>query len=296
MRSLDEIRLFQHLAGTRHFGRTSVACHVSQPTLSRTISRLETELGFRLFERDRRNVSLTTEGIRFRAFADQVLSAWDDYSAGSDEGEVTGSLSLFCTVTAAQTILPELLVRFRDAYPEVHLALETGYAADALRRLEDGTVDVTVAPLPTRVPRHLLTHVIATTSLVLVTQADGPHHLAPSPSAEWSRVPFVLPTGSVVRSLVDRWFRRHRVRPSIAAEEPGHEALLSLVTLGFGVGIVPELVAAASPLAARLSVLPISVAMPTFDIAVCTTADRLAQRTVGAFWNALGERAAEVAT
>ena len=288
MRALDELRLFEHLARTLHFGRTSAERHVSQPTLSRTISRLEAEVGARLFDRDRRSVSLTPDGVRFQRFASDVLQAWDTYAGGREgSGEVTGTLSMFCTVTAAQSILPDVLRQFRSAHPAVHLALETGYAAQALQKLDDGSIDVTVAPIPSRAPRHLLTQVIARTSLVLVTQTGGPHHLPPEPSEAWSRTPFVLPTASLVRADVDRWFRRLRVRPTIAAEEPGHEALLSLVVLGYGIGIVPQLVATGSPLATRLEILPVTVPLPSFDIAVCTTPERLNKPAVAAFWNGL---------
>lgn len=288
MKALDGLRLFDHLAGTCHFGRTAAACHVSQPTLSRSIARLEAELDVRLFDRDRRGVRLTAEGVRFREFARDVLDRWQGYAAGGvGPGALSGTLSLFCTVTAAQSILPDVLARFRDAHPGLHLDLQTGYAAEALQRLDDGTVDATVAPLPARVPRHLLTHVIATTSLVLVGPVGGPHDLPPEPGPGWSETPFVLPTASLVRALADRWFRRLGVRPRIAAEEAGHEAILSLVTLGFGIGVVPELVATGSPLASRLRIIETTTEPPTFDLAVCTTPAHLERPAVRAFWDHL---------
>jgi LysR family positive regulator for ilvC len=287
MRALDEVRLFDHLARTRHYGRASAEAHVSPSTLSRTITRLEAEVGVRLFDRDRRSVSLTPDGVRFQAFARDVLDAWERFQSGGG-AKVAGTLSLFCTVTASQTLLPDVLVRFRKAYPAVHLQVETGYAAEALERLEEGAVDLTVAALPARVPRHLLTRVIATTPLVLVAPARSPYKVSRTPSAAWSRVPFVLPAGGLARALVDRWFRRIRVQPVVAAEAAGHEAVLSLVSLGSGVGIVPRLVADQSPLAARLRVLPVSVEMPSFDIAVCTVADRMRNPAVAAFWETLG--------
>lgn len=292
MKALEEIRLFDHLARTRHYGRTSADCHVSPSTLSRTITRLESELGVRLFDRDRRGVTLTPDGVRFQQFAGAVLGAWDDYAAGGHvAGPLVGTLSLFCTVTASQTILPDVLARFRAAYPGVHLDLETGYATEAVSKLEDGSVDITVAALPPRVPRHLLTRTIATTPLVLVApsgKGKGAVRVPRQPSAAWSRIPFVLPTTGLARSLIDRWFRRLRVHPTISAEATGHEAVLSLVSLGCGVGVVPELVAAKSPLAARLRTVPVDVPLPSFDIAVCTLAERLQNPAVAAFWESLG--------
>ena len=294
MKSLDELQLFDHLARTRHFGRTSAECHVSQPTLSRRIRNLERELGVRLFDRDRRQVALTAEGIRFHAMASEMLAIWEGYrDAGIDQSEVTGTVSVFCTVTAAQSIVPDLLARFRAAHPGVNLALETGYAAEALEKLDDGAVDVTVAPLPPRPPKHLISRTIGRTPLVLVASRDLSLTLPRRPSAVWSRVPFVLPTSGLVRTLVDQWFRHLRVRPNIAAEAAGHEAILSLVTLGCGIGVVPELVAAGSPLMGRLQVVPTAVQPPHFDFAVCTNADHLVRRAVAAFWDTIAAEAAE---
>lgn len=289
MKALDDLRLFDHLAHTCHFGRTAAECHVSPSTLSRTIARLETESGAHLFDRDHRSVALTPEGVRFRGLVAEVLSAWDRYAAGAHEDatNVVGTVALFCTVTASQTIVPEMLARFRATYPGVHLALETGYAADALARLDDGSVDLTVAAIPARVPRHLLAHVITTTPLVFVAPSDTSNPLSPTPDAGWSHVPFVLPAAGLARTLIDRWFRRHRIRPLVTAEATGHEAVLSLVSLGCGVGVVPELVALQGPLASGLRVLRVDIDLPAFDIAACTTPDRLTNGAVAALWSSL---------
>ncbi len=66
---LNSLRLFLHLAETLHFGRTSHACAISAAALSRSIRRLEDEIGHGLFVRDNRSVQLSPAGLRFRAFA-----------------------------------------------------------------------------------------------------------------------------------------------------------------------------------------------------------------------------------
>jgi LysR family transcriptional regulator, positive regulator for ilvC len=71
-----ELRLFLHLAQTLNFGRTSLDCHVSPATLTRTVQRLEAGLGHRLFDRGPRGVSLTAQGHRFREYAVQALELW----------------------------------------------------------------------------------------------------------------------------------------------------------------------------------------------------------------------------
>jgi LysR family transcriptional regulator, positive regulator for ilvC len=277
-----ELRLFLHLAGSLRFARTSEACHVSPSALSRSIARLERQVGHTLFERDHRSVALTPYGSRFADFVGDVLEGWDRFRAAEEgDDEVGGTLSLHCTVTASQSILPDVLHDFRRRHPSVHLELSTGDAADALARLDQGT-DVAVAVLPARPPAGIRTHVIARTPLVPVAWARAlPDRI------EWERTPFVLPSTGTVRALIDGWFRRHGRRPVVGEEAHGHEAVLSLVTLGCGIGIVPELVVAKSPLAADLVVLRARPKLPEVQIAVCTLATSMRRPAVRAFWETL---------
>jgi len=288
MRTLDDLRLFEHLARTLHFGRSAAECHVTPSTLSRTITRLESETGSRLFDRDRRSVALTADGARFLDFTSTVLTAWEGFvDTGHDSGPMTGTVSLFCTVTASQTLVPSILRRFRESYPGVDLDIQTGYAAEAIQRLVDGAVDVSIAAIPGRAPRGLLAHTLTSMPFVLVKAADAGCDLTRTVSPSWGTVPFVLPATGLARTLVDRWFRRLRVKPTVAAEANGHEAILSLVLLGSGVGFVPELVVRQSTLADRLEVLSVAEPMPSFDIAVCIRPDNLERPPTRALWESL---------
>lgn len=290
MINLDELRLFLHLATMRHYGRTATECHVSQPTLSRTITRLERQVGSRLFDRDRRGVFLTGEGARLRAVAEEILSAWETYAAGyaGADTEARGTVALYCSVTASQTLLPDLLRSFHVAHPAVRLDLQTGYAADALAKLDDGTAQIAIAPLPERVPRHLIVDIIARTTLVPVAAPE--HRAALQRRNGWASVPFVLPSSGLARSLIDRWFARSSVRPASITEAVGHEAVLALVAAGWGVGIVPDLVASQSALAAGFEAVRPPAPLPGFDVGVCTHPDHLATRAVDAFWTTVTER------
>jgi LysR family transcriptional regulator, positive regulator for ilvC len=294
MPDLDELRLFAILARTLHFGRASAEGHVSPSTLSRAISRLEAEAGRRLFDRDRRAVALTADGVRLLAWAEPALAGWDAFRSGSGgggaggNGPVTGTLAIYCTVTASQSILPDILARFRAEHPGVHIDLETGYAANALAMLDDGLVDVTVAALPDRPPRSLLVHVIAETPLVLVTPATA--------TGPWRSLPMVLPASGVTRELTDRWLRQRRLHPVVEAEVHGHEAILSLVALGCGAGVVPELVLAKSPLVERVRPVRVRPPLPGFRIGVATTPDRLRLPPVAALWSTIEAEAPQPAS
>ena len=282
--------MFLHLARSLHFGRTSRECHVSPSALSRSIQRLEAEAGAPLFRRDSRHVELTSAGERMLAFASETLSRWDHALAGlrSSSSQLRGTLSLFCTVTAAHSLLPSVLGAFRKRHPEVTIRLETGYAADALQRLQRNEVDVSVAGLPDRVPAQLLTRVIAHTPLSFVAAED----FAQGGAIDWAEVPVILPEHGLARDRVTRWFRAKRIAPKIYGEVSGHEAILSLVTLGCGVGVVPELVLEKSPLRGELRVIDVRPRLPPFHVGVCIKRSGLKADLVAAFWDSISENPA----
>jgi LysR family positive regulator for ilvC len=291
----DALRLFVHLARTLHFLRTSRECHVSPSALSRTIQRLEREAGWPLFERDRRSVRLTPAGARFAEHARDTLERWDGLRRvlRGRADALEGSIAIFASVTACQSFLPEVLSGFRQRYPEIHIQLETGYAADALGMLAEGRVDVAVAALPARVPRALVARVLLHTPLVFAAPAapcevERLCRLRPLP---WAELPVVLPAAGLARESADRWFKRRRIAPRLYGQVPGSEAILSLVSLGCGVGIVPRLVLDKSPLRPALQLLAVgrdAADLGEFRVGVCTQRRKLASPLVRAFWESVG--------
>ncbi len=272
------LRLFLHLAQSLNFGRTSLDCHVSPATLTRTVQRLEAELGHRLFDRGPRGVSLTAEGHRFREYAVQALELWQAYrDERPDPAELTGKLAVFATVTACQALLPDLLAPFRTAHPQVRLDLRTGDAAAALARLDEGEADLAVAGIPARLPEPLVGRTVTVTDLVLVTARDRP-----DPGLDG---PFVLPQRGLVREAADRWFRARGRPADLACEPDGHEALLALVALGCGTGVVPRLVLEHSAVRDRIAVLPADPAPEPFPIGLCVRRSDLRRPLVAALWS-----------
>lgn len=291
----DTLRLFVHLSRSLHFGRTSKECHVSPSALSRAIQRLEQHVGWPLFERDPRHVALTPEGVAFAAHASETLSRWQQLQQrlARKADVLSGDLSLFASVTACQTFLPRLLSSFRQSHPQVHIKLETGYAADALGMLNKGVVDATVAALPDKVPPSLAARVVVVTPLVLVAPAQDCEvsRLVAQQPTPWEEVPFVLPAVGLARAAADRWFRRRRFAPRIYSELPGNEAILSLVAVGCGVGIVPRLVADRSPLRAEVREIEPKPALEPFRVGVCTQKNKLKSPIVAAFWESIDAQA-----
>ncbi len=246
------------------------------------MQRLEADLGHRLLERGPRGVWLTAEGHRFRAYAVQALELWRSYrEEHPDPAQLTGRLALFATVTACQALLPDLLAPFRAAHPQVRLDLRTGDAAAALARLDEGEVDAAVAGLPARLPEPLVGRTLAVTELVPVTARDRP-----DPGL---RGPFVLPQRGLVREAADRWFRARGTAPDVACAPDGHEALLTLVALGCGTGVVPRLVLEHSAVRDRLAVVAADPAPEPFPIGLCVRRTDLRRPLVAALWSLAGD-------
>jgi len=270
-----ELELFLHLARTLNYGRTSLECHVSAATLTRTIQRLETRAGARLLDRGPRGVVLTADGRRFTAYAERALALWEEYHSGTGEpADLTGELRIFATVTACQALLPDLLAPLRAAHPQIRLDVRTGDAAAALARLDEGEVDAAVAGIPKRLPQSMVTRTVAVTDLVLVTargrRPDGT---------------YVMPARGLVRDAAFRWFRKTGVKPVIAAEPDGHEALLALVALGCGTGVVPRLVFESSAVRDRLVERRADPPLEPLTIGLCARRADLNRPLISALWD-----------
>ncbi len=294
---IHDLRLFVTLARNLHFGKTSSQMHMSPSAVSRAIQRMEDQVGQPLLLRDNRSVSLTDQGHTFREFALDVVARWERLQndlAGSGDA-LQGQLTLFASVTASQSILPNVLPDFRERYPGIHIQLETGYAVNALSRLSEG-IDVVVAALPEGAEdaqdedERYVKRILTSIPMQTVVPATGAEFeaLGNAGSIDWSSVPLVLPSTGQARDNINSWLRAEGIRPNVYAEVAGNEAILSLVALGCGVGFVPELVINDSPLASRVRVIDTGPSLEDFHVGFCTRRQNLeVSPIIQAFWHAI---------
>ncbi|MDT8896620.1 HTH-type transcriptional activator IlvY [Halomonas sp. I1] len=290
------LKHFLTLADTLHFGRASEACHVSPSTLSRSIQQLEASLGVRLFERDNRHVSLTRQGHSFHAYARDTLEQWEQLrqSLMSEAHTLTGEISIYCSVTASYSFLYDLLSEFRTRYPGIELKLHTGDPAQAMPRVLAGNEDMAITSRPRQLPEGLAFKSLTRSPLVFIAPRDA-HEWVPAdprtPSAEqWRNVPMVLSESGLSREVSNTWFKALGISPRIYAQVAGHEAIVSMVGLGFGVGVVPRIVLEASPLSERVRILPVKPELPHYDVGLCVLNRRLRSPLIHALWDEVEER------
>ncbi|MGC3874134.1 HTH-type transcriptional activator IlvY [Halomonas sp. GXIMD04776] len=288
------LKHFLALAETLHFGRASDSCHVSPSTLSRVIQQLEAHLGVTLFERNNRSVQLTREGRLFQQYAREALEQWElmRHALMSESGELSGEISIYCSVTASYSFLYELLSEFRLRYPRIELKLHTGDPADAIPRVLGGDEDMAITACPETLPRQLAFKPIARSPLVFIAPDEPadwvPSITSPPQTSEWVRAPMILSEAGLARERTDAWFEALGIKPHIYAQVGGNEAIVSMVGLGFGIGVVPKIVLDNSPLADRVRLLDIQPALAPFDVGLCVTEKRLKNPLIHALWGQTG--------
>ncbi|MDH5738284.1 MAG: HTH-type transcriptional activator IlvY [Gammaproteobacteria bacterium] len=289
---LNQLRLFCSLADNLHFGRTSETNNMSPSALSRSIARLEAQMGVGLLMRDNRSVQLTAQGQLLQEFARRLLQEWDEFQPHLSEGSsrMSGRLTIYASVTASQSILPQVLGRFRRKYPDIHIQLETGYAVNAIQHLKQGA-DVVVAALPEKRDDQLVQHVLAKSAVITIAPRENPDigKALAGNKTDWSSIPLIMPSEGQVRDDVEHWFSRKQIRPFIYSEVAGNEAILSLVALGCGIGFVPSLVLDASPLAKQVQAVSSGPSFSGFSIGFCVLRKSLSRHPlIQVFWEELG--------
>ena len=290
---LRDLRYFLHLSDTLHFARSSRELHVSPSGLTRAIQRLEQELEVNLLERDNRSVALTPAGVLLKEFARQSLGEYSRLRVSLQEQaeHLRGRLSLFCSVTASYSLLHDLLARFRQGFPSVELQLHTGDSAEALRRVVDNLDDLAIAALPDSVPPKLASFPLTQSGFVCV----GPVAASPvrqllenvrsEDDVDWSTLPVIMPETGLTRSRVEAWFSARAIKPRIYASVSGHEAMVSMASLGCGIAVVPQMVLDNSPMRDRLQILPLMNSLQPFTIALCAMQRKLSNPLIAAFWS-----------
>ncbi len=291
------LSVFLSVADTLNFSRSSELLHMSVSAVSRTIQRLEAELGQPLLERDNRSVRLTSAGRDFRDYARNAVAQWQQLRRRlGSEAELAGEVSVYCSVTATYSVLAPILEAFRTAHPSVEIKMHTGDQADGIARILDGRDDVAVSACPSQLPQRLAFLPLLESPLRFCAPAadcavrdlvldrdrvDG--------ALDWEEIPLIVPERGITKEILDTWLLERGIRPRIYAQVAGHEAIVAMVSLGLGVGIAPQLVIDASGMAGRVSLIHLPDGLPPVTVGLCSQKQRLASPLVKSLWDVAGQ-------
>lgn len=282
-------QIYLTLCETLHFGKTSEEHHVSPSTLSRQIQQLETQLGATLIDRNNRTISITSEGLAVRHYAQRILE--ERYTLEQElrqrDGELKGEISLYCSVTASHSFLHNLLSRFREQHPFVELRIHTGDPDQGLNRVTSQQEDIAIIAKPDQLPDEVTFFRITTTPLVIISPSDAPLDTPSMTPNLWSGIPLILPEKGLIRERVAKWFEKMKATPKVYAQVAGHEAIASMVSLGLGVGVIPQIVLENTPLKSSITTST-NRELGACDVGLCILSSRLNDPIFKHFLNLAG--------
>jgi LysR family hydrogen peroxide-inducible transcriptional activator len=243
---LHQLRYFAKVAELGNFTRAAEACHVSQPSLSQQIAKLEYELGRPLFERLGRGVRLTEAGHQFRRRALAILDLVDEARTGIADEPDAGRVVVGAIPTIAPYFLPAVLTRFAADCPRARVEVVEETTANLLRLLHDGTVDVGVLALPVK-DDTLQTEPLFDEELLAVLPAG--HPLADRDRVEIGDLAdesfVLLHEAHCLTPTALRYCTQRECMPVVVAETHQLATVQELVRLGHGVSLIPAMAARA---------------------------------------------------
>ena len=247
---LWQLRYFLAVAEQLHFGRAAAALHISQPPLSRAIRALEQRLGVVLFARSRRRVELTPEGTRLLGEARRLLGQLErtvQEVRGMARGE-EGRLRIGFVSLADYGVLPGLLKAFKSTRPGIALALREMLSPEQAAALAAGELDFGLL-LPPVSDAEPLEHLVVQRERFVVALPSS-HRLAAGKGklavSALAGEPFVMVPRDIAPGLYDivtGLAAGAGVSFNVAQEAIQMQTVVSLVSSGLGVAIVPGCIA-----------------------------------------------------
>lgn len=239
---LDQLRYFLRVAERQNFTRAAEDLAISQPALSRSIQRLEEELGQPVFERKTRSIVLTEAGLLLQSRAQQVLTILEDTKAEITDDGQSGRVRVGAIPTIAPYFLPELLQSFSRAYPKATLIVQENTTDSLIKSCTQGEIDLAILALP--VPaRYLEVEELFKEELLLVLPPN--HPLAAQEKIRLTDVepfPFVLLDEAHCLSDNIISFCRQRSFQPVSVERASQLAMVQeLVSLSHGISMIPAM-------------------------------------------------------
>lgn len=242
---LHQLRYFSAVAQTGNFTKAATQCHVSQPSLSQQILKLEDEMGSPLFERRRDGVVLTLAGEMLLPHARRVLTEVSDAGARLRDASklARGRLRLGVIPTIAPFFLPRPLAQFRQNHPGVAVTLREGVTKELTTLLEAEEIDLFIASQLSEKHGGLKPTVLFRESLALTLPSTHPlAHARQIGLGDLQRERFiVLRDEHCLSTTVNGFCQQNELAPNITCHGSQIQTVLAMVASGMGVSLIPAM-------------------------------------------------------
>jgi LysR family hydrogen peroxide-inducible transcriptional activator len=287
---MQQLRYVVAVARTGNFSRAAEQCHVSQPSLSQQILKLEDELGERLFDRMKRGAKLTPHGEALLRRAVRVLDEVDAAKREAKEAMdlLRGTITVGVLPTIAPYLLPGVMAEFMEKYPGVEIVVQEDTTAHLLKLLLTCEIDFVLASQPIQDGR-LEVHDLFTEELLLALPPDHPlarKRTVKASDLEHERL-IVMKEGHCLGDQVMSFCDRRDLHPRISFRSAQLETIQSLVSAGMGLSLIPAM-AANSEHGAQMEYRSFSTPRPSRKIVAVWPKQRPPDRAAGEFLKMIG--------
>lgn len=244
--TLTELRYLMALAQEKHFGKAAQSCHVSQPTLSVAIHKLESELGLAIFERDRNQVRVTERGEAVIVQAQRVLDEAHRLSQVAEQGQsqLNSPLKVGAIYTVGPYLFPHLIPKLKKIAPTMPLLIQENFTAHLRTKLLQGELDAIFISLPFS-ETGILTKALYDEPFVVLMQKDHPLNRERSIKAKELKAEEVLLLGEdhcfrnqVIEACPHCYVENNSAQKTM--EGTSLETLRHMVASGMGVTVLPS--------------------------------------------------------
>jgi DNA-binding transcriptional LysR family regulator len=248
--NLEQLQSFVEVARIGHFTRAAAHLHLAQPSLSRQIATLESDLGATLFHRARGNITLTTAGESLLPLAKRMLTDAENvrYEMQELAGLRKGRVRLGATPTLCISLVADVLTLFHTAYPGIDLHLTERGSHGLLDDLAGGSLDLalfTTSEGRSGPAASLRLRALLAEQLVVVSSSESPllgdrESVTLAQLAELPQITFH--ESYDLRAMTMQAFQKQGLVPNVVLEGAEMDAVLRCVERGLGVAVVPAMV------------------------------------------------------
>jgi len=270
--TIKQLRYLQALNKTLSFTEAAALCFVGQSTLSAGLKELESTLGVQLVERDKQTVSITPIGQEVIDRAERLLAQADDLVDFVDSyaGSMVGVIKLGVIPTIAPFILPNLMPKMREQYPDLQIALREDLSGNLINKLDRHELDFALIALPYNTEGFLVKELFDDEFWLIAKEGDPilkkkDLHI----SHQMSDRVLLLEDGHCIREHTLKACRRSELVSHNGIEATSLLTLVQMVESGLGIALLPEMAVQSGLLSnTQLIARPLAVPTPKRKIAL----------------------------
>jgi LysR family hydrogen peroxide-inducible transcriptional activator len=241
---MHQLRYVVAVARAGNFSRAADQCHVSQPSLSQQILKLEQELGERLFDRMKREAKLTPHGQAFLPRAVKILEEVDVAKREACDAQklLRGRVVMGVLPTIAPYLLPAVLVPFTGKFPGVEIVVQEDTTSQLLKLAHACEIDFAVASRPIQDQQIEIKDLFAEELCVALPPGHPLTRKRAVSVADLEQEPFiVMKEGHCLGDQVLNFCERRDLKPAITFRSAQLETVQALVCSGVGISLIPEM-------------------------------------------------------